>query len=106
MPRSTAATTPSSTTTPAAPKARRGRAARTPRALPPTPLGSLTQPGARTGARCVACGSERVTEVALVLTDGTPVRFTSCYSCEHRSWSSADGALGRAEVLDRARKVG
>jgi hypothetical protein len=77
-----------------------------------TPLGSLTQPGNRTDLRCEACSSDRVTELSMTLTDGTPVRFVSCRSCEHRTWIGADDAeglagtrLSTAQVLDRARKV-
>lgn len=71
----------------------------------PTPLGSLTQPGARTDARCAACGSERVTHLALTLTDGSAVQFVSCHHCEHKTWISADGALPVATVLDKTRKI-
>ena len=72
------------------------------------PLGSLTQPGARAGAACRACGSERVTRIAMSLTDGSPVQFTSCHRCEHRTWGSR--ARGRAvlpvdRVLDKTRKL-
>jgi len=81
---------------------RRSRAAR---AVLPVALGSLTQPGARTGDTCEQCGTERVTSLALVLTDGTPVRFTSCHACEHRSWVGPDGPLDRMTVLDRTRKI-
>ena len=74
------------------------------------PLGSLTQPGARAGAACRACGSERVTRIAMALTDGSPVTFTSCHRCEHRTWEEQGAADGRAvlpvqRVLDKARKV-
>ena len=61
----------------------------------PSPLGSLTQPGARP-ATCRVCGSDRVTRIAMKLTDGTPVDFTSCQACEHRSWQHTDG-----DVLSR-----
>jgi hypothetical protein len=81
---------------------RRGRSART---IAPVALGSLTQPGARTGETCDLCGTTRVTTLALMLTDGTPVRFTSCHACEHRSWVGPDGPLDRATVLERTRKV-
>ena len=71
------------------------------------PLGSLTQPGARDGAACQACGSERVTRIAMALTDGSPVQFTSCHRCEHRTWEEST-AVGRAvlpvqRVLDKTR---
>ena len=83
-----------------------------PRTPPPpaVPLGSLTQPGHGPARRCAACGSERVTELAMTLTDGTPVDFVSCHNCEHRTWrasSAADGpavVLSTDEVLDRTRK--
>ena len=72
------------------------------------PLGSLTQRGARAGAACRACGSERVTRIAMALTDGSPVQFTSCHRCEHRTWEEQGGrtaVLPVQRVLDRTRKV-
>ena len=55
------------------------------------PLGSLTQAGARTDVTCGECGSERVTHLAMTLTDGTPVEFVSCHRCEHKTWVDASG---------------
>ena len=72
------------------------------------PLGSLTQPGARTGAGCKACGSERVTRIAMSLTDGSPVQFTSCHRCEHRTWEEqglGGSVLPVNRVLDKTRKI-
>jgi DNA-directed RNA polymerase subunit M/transcription elongation factor TFIIS len=69
-----------------------------------TPLGSLTQPGARSGVHCRACGSERVTRIAMHLTDGSPVEFTSCHRCEHRTWAEAGNPLPVARVLAKTRK--
>ncbi len=72
------------------------------------PLGSLTQPGARGGAACRACGSERVTRIAMALTDGSPVQFTSCHRCEHRTWEeqgSRTAVLPVHRVLDKTRKI-
>jgi formate dehydrogenase maturation protein FdhE len=72
------------------------------------PLGSLTQRGARTGSGCRACGSERVTSIAMSLTDGSPVQFTSCHRCEHRTWEeqgSTGAVLPVARVLDKTRKI-
>ncbi|MDH4160566.1 MAG: hypothetical protein OEV62_09945 [Actinomycetota bacterium] len=69
-----------------------------------TPLGSLTQLGARTGATCDACGSERVTHLSMTLTDGSSVQFVSCHRCEHRTWADGDGSLPVATVLDKTRK--
>jgi hypothetical protein len=70
-----------------------------------TPLGSLTQLGARSGAVCASCGSERVTHLSLTLTDGSPVEFVSCHHCEHRTWSDGSGALPVGSVLDKTRKI-
>jgi len=88
----------------ARPAGRRGRSRGT-RAVAPVALGSLTQPGARGSDACAACGSARVTSLSMTLTDGTPVRFTSCHTCEHRSWVSPDGDLDRSSVLQRTRKA-
>jgi hypothetical protein len=41
----------------------------------------------------------------MVLTDGSPVDFTSCHTCEHRSWvESGGGALPIGDVLAKTRK--
>jgi len=94
------------TPTPAKPtRSRTSRAARAARLAPPVALGSLTQAGARSGTRCRTCHSDRVTTLTLVLTDGTPVEFTSCHACENRTWFSAEGELDRATVLERTRKI-
>jgi hypothetical protein len=81
---------------------RRSRRTRPARVAPP--LGSLTQPRHREDTVCAACGSERVTQLSMALTDGTPVRFVSCHVCEQRSWQSAAGPLTVDAVLDRTRK--
>lgn len=65
---------------------------------------SLTRPGARAGQSCPSCSSERVTSLAMTLTDGTPVTFVSCHDCEHREWADATGALDFADVLVRTTK--
>jgi transcription elongation factor Elf1 len=73
------------------------------------PLGSLTQHGARGEMQCAACGSERVTQLAMTLTDGTPVEFVSCHHCEHKTWRDASGTdrevLAVDSVLDKTRKL-
>jgi hypothetical protein len=100
------ARTPDGTPAPAkATRTRRSpRSARVPQA--PVPLGSLTQQAARGGPRCSSCGSQRVTELAMTLTDGTPVRFLSCHRCEERSWLDLDGKqLPVDRVLDKTRKL-
>jgi len=89
----------------APPKRRRtSRAARA--AAIPVPLGSLTQSGAREGVHCRGCGSERVTSLAMTLTDGTPVQFQSCHRCEERTWLDMEGKqLPVDRVLDKTRKL-
>jgi len=79
---------------------RRGRTAG-----PSIPLGSLTQREHRSEIQCQACGSARVTRLSMNLTDGTPVEFTSCHRCEHRTWEHGGDALSVDSVLDKARRV-
>lgn len=67
------------------------------------PLGSLTQQSRRDAPICVACGSNRVTSLALKLTDGTPVRFVSCHQCEHRRWDNDGTELSTEDVLAKTR---
>ena len=69
------------------------------------PLGSLTQRSDRTEASCVGCGSVHVTRLSMNLTDGTPVDFTSCHRCEHRTWTRTGGDVVAVDtVLEHARK--
>ena len=70
----------------------------------PVPLGSLTQPGAREGARCQVCRSPRVTRISMELTDGSQVDFTHCLECENRTWEAAGELLSVDHVLTRAQK--
>jgi hypothetical protein len=78
--------------------------ARSSQAATPEPLGSLTQPGARAGASCQLCGSERVTRISMELTDGSQVDFTHCLECENRTWEAAGELLSVDHVLTRAQK--
>jgi formate dehydrogenase maturation protein FdhE len=55
-------------------------------------------------AACSYCGSVRVTSISMTLTDGTPVDFASCHTCERRSWSASGSSLALNSVLDHARK--
>lgn len=82
--------------------ARRSRRGRT--TGPSIPLGSLTQLEHRAVIHCHACGSTRVTRLSMNLTDGTPVEFTSCHRCEHRTWEHAGDTLDVGSVLDRTRR--
>jgi formate dehydrogenase maturation protein FdhE len=68
-----------------------------------TPSSLVKVPEAARG-RCVACGSNRLTELSMTLTDGTPVRFASCRRCEHRSWSDGGETLPVESVLRKAQK--
>jgi hypothetical protein len=88
-------------TRPAAPAPRRRRS----RAVSASvPLGSLTQRQHRHSGSCRGCGSAQVTRLSLNLTDGTPVEFTSCHRCEHRTWEHGGAELPVETVLDRARR--
>jgi hypothetical protein len=40
----------------------------------------------------------------MVLTDGSPVDFTSCHDCEHKLWTGPGGDLALTGVLDRTRR--
>jgi hypothetical protein len=73
--------------------------------LPAGPLGSLTQRDHRVDVECRACASPHVTRLSMSLTDGTPVDFTSCHRCEHRTWEHAGTTLEIDGVLDRTRKI-
>ena len=78
-------------------------ARRSRKTAPVVSLGSLTQDKSRVA--CKACGSTHVTSVAMRLTDGTPVTFTSCRECESRRWEADGLELSVDEVLSRTRKV-
>ncbi|NLT55409.1 MAG: hypothetical protein GXX79_12795 [Actinomycetales bacterium] len=45
-----------------------------------------------------------MTRLSMCLTDGTPVEFTSCHRCEHRTWEHAGSELTVEAVIDRSRK--
>lgn len=72
-------------------------------AAPSLPLGSLTQVRREQG--CDQCGSSQITRLAMRLTDGTPVTFSSCRNCEARRWDNNGIVLSVDDVLDRTRKV-
>jgi hypothetical protein len=65
---------------------------------------SLTQVPSKGAARCPECGGTRLTRITMVLTDGSPVDFTSCHNCEHRTWAQQGSALPIDTVLDKTRK--
>lgn len=90
---------------PRTPVETRGRRGRGRAVAVSEPLGSLTQRENRSDAVCRGCGSTRVTRLSMYLTDGTPVEFTSCHRCEHRSWEHAGDALSVDTVLDRTRRL-
>ena len=75
---------------------------------PAPDLGSLSKPVKAPGAaprQCTSCGSGALTQLAMDLSDGTPVIFVSCQTCEHRTWFDAEGAeLTMEAVLGRSRR--
>ena len=65
---------------------------------------SLVTTPTRTLAVCGTCAGHRVTEITMTLTDGTSVDFTSCHSCETKSWKQAGSELDITTVLGKAQK--
>ncbi|MGB9377326.1 MAG: hypothetical protein WCB04_07415 [Mycobacteriales bacterium] len=53
---------------------------------------------------CVACGSERVTELTMTVADGSLLSLAACHRCEVRTWKHGETVLELSEVLLRARK--
>jgi DNA-directed RNA polymerase subunit M/transcription elongation factor TFIIS len=54
--------------------------------------------------KCPVCESPRLTEIAMTLTDGSPVQFTSCRHCEYRAWTQAGQVLEVDSVITKATK--
>lgn len=75
-----------------------------PPAAPVGPPSSLVKVADRDRPRCAACASTQVTDLAMTLTDGTPVRFHACRRCEHRSWRHGNQVLPVESVLAKATK--
>lgn len=65
---------------------------------------SLVTTPTRSLATCDGCGGTRVTSIAMTLTDGSPVDFTSCHSCETKSWKQGGRELDITTVLGKAKK--
>ncbi|TAL13068.1 MAG: hypothetical protein EPN99_16100 [Frankiales bacterium] len=53
---------------------------------------------------CDTCSGNRVTSITMTLTDGSAVDFTSCHSCETRSWKQNGRELDISTVLGKAQK--
>jgi formate dehydrogenase maturation protein FdhE len=67
--------------------------------------GSLVNAEARGLAKCRICGSERITSIAMTLTDGSRVHFASCHHCENRWWLEDGNQLTFDHVLAKTRKI-
>lgn len=65
---------------------------------------SLVNTPESTLTRCAACGSTRVTKIAMTLTDGSRVEFTSCHKCEHKTWVQSGQAIELHSVITKATK--
>ena len=63
----------------------------------------VTTPASRIGA-CSSCRSTRITRISMKLTDGSLVDFTSCHTCERKSWHEDGRELEVATVLAKAKK--
>ena len=58
------------------------------------PLGSIATVAPRTAPGttcCGVCAGTALTHLEMTLTDGTPVVFVSCHTCEHKGWFEVDG---------------
>jgi DNA-directed RNA polymerase subunit M/transcription elongation factor TFIIS len=66
---------------------------------------SLVNSAARSLAKCRICGSERVTSIAMTLTDGSLVHFASCHQCENRWWLEGESQLTFEHVIAKTRKT-
>jgi hypothetical protein len=76
---------------------------RTQPSLPTTPS-SLVKLSDSAREKCPVCTSPRLTEIAMTLTDGSPVQFTSCRHCEYRAWTQAGEVLEVDSVISKATK--
>lgn len=65
---------------------------------------SLVTAPASALAVCARCSGSRVTAITMTLTDGSSVEFTSCHSCEAKSWRQAGHELDITTVLGKAQK--
>ncbi len=65
---------------------------------------SLVTTPTRTLTVCATCSGNRVTSITMTLTDGSAVDFTSCHSCETKSWKQAGRELDITTVLGKAQK--
>ena len=65
---------------------------------------SLVTNTTRTLVTCGTCAGNRVTSITMTLTDGSPVDFTSCHSCETKSWKQGGRELDISTVLGKAQK--
>jgi predicted metal-binding protein len=63
----------------------------------------VTTPVSRLVA-CASCGGTRVTAIRMTLTDGSPVDFASCHTCESKTWRQGEQVLDIATVLGKAQK--
>jgi hypothetical protein len=70
----------------------------------PTTPSSLVKLADSQRMKCPVCESPRLTEIAMTLTDGSPVQFTSCRHCEYRAWTQAGQVLEVDSVLSKATK--
>jgi DNA-directed RNA polymerase subunit M/transcription elongation factor TFIIS len=77
-----------------------------PRTAPnaPTTPSSLVKLSDSQREKCPKCESPRLTEIAMTLTDGSPVQFTSCRHCEYRAWTQAGQVLEVDSVISKATK--
>lgn len=65
---------------------------------------SLLHLSANARPTCTGCGSDRVTDLTMVATDGLQLTLVACHRCELHTWRDGQTALSLSEVLERACK--
>ena len=63
----------------------------------------VTTPASQLGT-CTNCTSTRITAITMTLTDGSPVDFVSCHTCEVKTWKQHGVDLDISSVLRKAKK--
>ncbi len=52
--------------------------------------------------QCQSCESKAVTQISITMADGSVVEFTSCHTCEAKSYRSGGEELPLDRVLELA----
>ena len=80
----------------------KGRRAGAGRTLGP----ATTEPASDVPKSCPHCNGQKITRMAVQLTDGTPVTLMSCATCDRRTWWNGAERLDLQDVVDKSTKPG